>query len=105
MLSLFIGVYRVLYEYSAQSEEELSIQPNDLLYLLEKSDIDDWWKAKKRVVPQGNEVVEEPIGLVPSNYIEEVCIFIFVLVKHRLWGSVSPWSFERVLTNIGARHP
>ncbi|ABN65767.2 SH3 domain protein involved in assembly of cortical actin cytoskeleton [Scheffersomyces stipitis CBS 6054] len=67
----YIGVYRALYEYSAQAEEELNLQPDDLLYLLERSDIDDWWKVKKRVLPSGNEEVEEPVGLVPSNYIEE----------------------------------
>lgn len=70
MSSLYIGVYRAIYEYTAQADEELSIAEGDLLYLLEKSDIDDWWKAKKRVLPQGNEEVEEPEGLIPSNYIE-----------------------------------
>lgn len=70
MSSLYIGVYKAIYEYTAQADEELTIYPGDLLYLLEKSDIDDWWKAKKRVVPQGDEEVEEPEGLVPSNYIE-----------------------------------
>ncbi|KAF3987580.1 hypothetical protein FT663_04397 [Candidozyma haemuli var. vulneris] len=71
MASLYIGVYKALYDYPAQAEEELTIQQDDLLYLLEKSDIDDWWKAKKRVLPVGDEEVEEPLGLVPANYIEE----------------------------------
>lgn len=70
MLSLFIGVYKALYDYSAQSEEELTVETDDLLYLLEKSDIDEWWKVKKRQVATGDEEVEEPVGLVPSNYIE-----------------------------------
>lgn len=73
MSTLYIGVYKTLYEYTAQSDEELSIKVDDLLYLLERSDIDDWWKVKKRVVPVGDEEVEEPVGLVPSNYIEPVC--------------------------------
>lgn len=72
MLSFYIGVYRALYDYSAQSDEELSIHPDDLLYLLERSDVDDWWKVKKRMLPVGDQEVEEPVGLVPSNYIEEV---------------------------------
>lgn len=76
MSSLYIGVYKTLYEYAAQAEEELSVKPDDLLYLLERSDIDDWWKVKKRVVPVGDEEVEEPVGLVPSNYIEPVCYFL-----------------------------
>ena len=71
MLSIYIGVYKALYDYAAQAEEELNIKQNDLLYLLEKSDIDDWWKVKKRVVATGEEIVDEPSGLVPSTYIEE----------------------------------
>ncbi|ODV77280.1 uncharacterized protein CANTADRAFT_102168 [Suhomyces tanzawaensis NRRL Y-17324] len=71
MLSVYIGVYKALYEYAAQAEEELTLYPDDILYLLEKSEIDDWWKVKKRVLPVGDEEVDEPTGLVPSNYIEE----------------------------------
>lgn len=63
----FIGVYRALYAYAPQSSEELSVEENDILYLLEKSDVDDWWTVKKRVVGPD---AEEPVGLVPSNYIE-----------------------------------
>lgn len=70
MSSLYIGVYSVLYAYEAQTEEELNVQPDDILYLLEKSTVDDWWKVKKRVLPVGDEEVDEPVGLVPSNYIE-----------------------------------
>lgn len=81
MLSIYIGVYRAIYDYDAQAEEELSIHADDLLYLLEKSDIDDWWKVKKRVIATGDEVVDEPSGLVPSTYIEEVCIMSLLLVN------------------------
>lgn len=63
----FLGVYKALYAYAPQSDQELAIEENDILYLLEKSDVDDWWTVKKRVV--GSDV-EEPVGLVPSNYIE-----------------------------------
>ena len=63
----FIGVYKALYAYTPQSNEELSIDENDILYLLEKSDVDDWWTVKKRVVGPD---ADEPVGLVPSNYIE-----------------------------------
>lgn len=76
MLSLYIGIYKALYDYEAQADEELSIHADDLLYLLEKSDVDEWWKVKKRVVALGNEEVDEPSGLVPSNYIEEVRLFV-----------------------------
>lgn len=74
MASLYIGVYRAVYDYYATAQEELTIKADDLLYLLEKSDIDEWWKVKKRVVPVGDEEVVEPVGLVPLNYVEQVCL-------------------------------
>lgn len=70
MASLYIGVYRALYDYDARDELELSIKANDLLYLLEKSDIDDWWTVKKHVPLESGLETEEPSGIVPSNYIE-----------------------------------
>ncbi|ODV58903.1 cytoskeletal protein-binding protein SLA1 ASCRUDRAFT_61747 [Ascoidea rubescens DSM 1968] len=63
----FLGVYKAIYAYTSQSPEELSIKEDDILYLLETSDIDEWWKVKKRVV--GSDL-DEPIGLVPKTYIE-----------------------------------
>lgn len=72
MASLYLGVYRAVYDYDARADEELTIRVDDLLYLLERSDIDEWWKVKKRVLPVGDEEVDEPVGLIPSNYIEEV---------------------------------
>ncbi|VEU21134.1 DEKNAAC102064 [Brettanomyces naardenensis] len=66
-MSSFLGIYVALYDYEAQNEEELNLQQDDLLYVLEKSDVDEWWKVKKRVVDAD---VEEPVGLVPSTYIE-----------------------------------
>ena len=65
----FLGVYRAIYDYQAQSDQELAISEGDLLYVLEKSAEDDWWKAKKRAAGEED---EEPVGLIPSNYIEEV---------------------------------
>lgn len=65
----FVGVYKVLYDYTPQADAELPISEGDLLYVLEKSDVDDWWKAKRKA---GAEDEEEPVGLVPNNYVEEV---------------------------------
>ena len=65
----FLGVYRAVYDYAPQSEGELAISEGDLLYVLEKSQEDDWWKAKKKA---GGEDEDEPEGLIPNNYIEEV---------------------------------
>lgn len=66
----FVGVYRSIYDYAPQAEGELGVEEGDLLYVLEKNDEDGWWKAKKKA---GDEDEEEPIGLVPHNYVEEVC--------------------------------
>jgi hypothetical protein len=67
----FLGVYTAVYTYTPQSDQELAINEGDLLYIIEKSTEDDWWKAKKRAEADGD---EEPVGLIPSNYIEEVSL-------------------------------
>jgi hypothetical protein len=65
----FLGVYTALYDYTPQSDQEISLQEGDTLYLLEKSADDEWWKAKRK---RPEEDGEEPVGLVPSTYIQEV---------------------------------
>jgi hypothetical protein len=64
----FVGVYTAVYDYQPQAEGELEIHENDLLYILDKDD-DDWWKAKKKATDPED---EEPVGLVPNNYVQEV---------------------------------
>lgn len=71
----FIGVCKAIYDYEPQGEGELAIAEGDVLYILEKSKEDDWWKAKKRA---SAEEEDEPEGLVPNNYVEEVCIDPFL---------------------------
>lgn len=66
----FVGVYKAVYDYAPQGEGELQINEGDLLYVLEKSTDDDWWKAKKKATAEEE---DEPVGLIPNNYIEEVC--------------------------------
>ena len=65
----FLGVYKAIYDYAPQSDGELSISEGDVLYVLEKSEDDDWWKAKKKASADDE---DEPVGLVPNNYVEEV---------------------------------
>jgi hypothetical protein len=65
----FLGVYRAVYDYTPQGEGELAISEGDILYVLEKSGEDNWWKAKKKASGDDD---DEPVGLIPSNYIEEV---------------------------------
>ena len=65
----FIGIYKAVYDYAPQSEGELQISEGDLLYILDKSSDDDWWKAKKKATAEDE---DEPVGLIPNNYVEEV---------------------------------
>ncbi|KAL1835654.1 hypothetical protein VTJ49DRAFT_6264 [Mycothermus thermophilus] len=64
----FVGVYKAIYDYAPQGEGELQISEGDLLYIIEKSTEDDWWKAKKKASAEDE---DEPVGLVPNNYVEE----------------------------------
>lgn len=65
----FLGVYRALYDYIPHEDAELAIKQGDLVYVLEKNDDDGWWKAKKKA---GTDDEDEPIGLIPNNYVEKV---------------------------------
>ncbi|KAF2750574.1 hypothetical protein M011DRAFT_395858 [Sporormia fimetaria CBS 119925] len=65
---VFLGIYRAVYDYVPQSENELALAEGDLLMVVEKSTEDDWWRAKKKI---SNGEEEEPEGLIPNNYVEE----------------------------------
>ncbi|KAK5987715.1 Actin cytoskeleton-regulatory complex protein sla1 [Cladobotryum mycophilum] len=64
----FLGVYRAIYDYTPQADNELAIHQGDLLYVLEKNGDDGWWRAKKKA---GADDEDEPTGLVPNNYVHE----------------------------------
>ncbi|EGD85713.1 hypothetical protein H112_06629 [Trichophyton rubrum D6] len=64
----FEGVYTAVYDYTPQGENELAFAEGDLLYILDKSSDDGWWKAKKKTAEFES---EEPVGLIPHNYVEE----------------------------------
>lgn len=66
---VFLGIYRAIYDYVPQGDNEMALAEGDLLMVLEKSTVDDWWKAKKK---GSDEEDEEPEGLIPNNYVEEV---------------------------------
>ncbi len=66
---VFLSICTALYEYIPQNDNELAMSEGELIYVLEKSTEDDWWKAKKRAP---GEEEEEPVGLIPNNYVEEV---------------------------------
>jgi hypothetical protein len=66
---VFLGIYRAIYDYKPQGDNELALTEGDVLMVLDKSADDGWWKAKKKLMDEDG---EEPEGLVPNNYIEEV---------------------------------
>ncbi|KAL9582104.1 MAG: hypothetical protein Q9203_005634 [Teloschistes exilis] len=65
---VFVSICTALYNYVPQGDNELDLQEGDLVYILEKSTEDDWWRAKKRA-RAGED--EEPQGLIPNNYVEQ----------------------------------
>ncbi|KAL3475372.1 hypothetical protein BJX99DRAFT_160000 [Aspergillus californicus] len=64
----FTGVYTAIYDYHPQAQGELELREGDLLCIIEKSEEDSWWKAKKKA---DRDDEDEPEGLVPNNYVEE----------------------------------
>ncbi|KAK5941436.1 cytoskeletal protein binding protein [Knufia obscura] len=64
----FLSICTALYDYQPQSDGELELKEGDILYILEKSAEDDWWKAKKRAAGEDE---DEPEGLIPNNYVED----------------------------------
>ena len=68
---VFLSICTALYDYAPQSENELALEEGELVFVLEKSNEDDWWKAKKKAPSEDK---EEPTGLIPNNYVEEVSI-------------------------------
>lgn len=64
----FVSICTAVYDYQPQSAGELELKEGDILYILEKSTEDDWWKAKKRAAGEDE---DEPEGLIPNNYVED----------------------------------
>jgi actin cytoskeleton-regulatory complex protein SLA1 len=61
-------VARVLFDYDARTEEELTIREGTILLITDDTD-QDWWTAYERPLEtfqEGN------TGLVPLSYVEEV---------------------------------
>ncbi|MCJ1464561.1 cytoskeletal protein binding protein [Pseudocyphellaria aurata] len=65
---VFLSLCTAIYDYTPQGDNELAIKEGELVYILEKSAEDDWWKAKKRAP---GEAEDEPSGLIPNNYVQE----------------------------------
>lgn len=68
---VFLSICTALYQYVPQGEGELPLKEGELIFILEKGTEDDWWKATKKTSEEGK---EDPVGLIPNNYVEEVRI-------------------------------
>lgn len=62
------GLYKALYAYESQGDDEVTMQEDQLVLLLDKSD-DDW--SKVRLKQPSQQDLEGPEGLVPAAYIEK----------------------------------
>ncbi len=105
-MMVFLSICTALYDYAPQGDNELELHEGEIVYILEKSSEDDWWKAKKRA-PSEDE--EEPVGLIPNNYVEKVSDLIIPSLKmqppeHILSCSLNLRCIEVVLT-AAARRP
>lgn len=71
----YTSICKVVYDYTAQAEDELTLTEDAYVYILDASD-PEWWKAKHRPPisadgqPQGAQL-DGKVGLVPANYVEE----------------------------------
>ncbi|KAF9358709.1 cytoskeletal protein binding protein [Mortierella sp. NVP85] len=61
----FLNVVLALYDYEANTEDELSIKKSHVLYILEDDD-PGWWRAKLKIANPNH----SHVGLVPTNYVE-----------------------------------
>ena len=78
---VFLSICTALYKYVPQGDGELPIEEGDLVFILEKSTEDDWWKATKKASVEGK---EDPVGLIPNNYVEEVRNFFLSIAFSQL---------------------
>ncbi|KIK21224.1 hypothetical protein PISMIDRAFT_104464, partial [Pisolithus microcarpus 441] len=62
----YLAVLKVAYVYEPQSEDEIAVKEDQIVFFLEKTD-DDWWRVKVKTDLQSEEL---PSGLVPAAYVE-----------------------------------
>ena len=55
-----IGQCEAVYDYSANQSDELSLQPGDVINLIDKQD-QDWWHGE----------LHGQIGMFPASYVQE----------------------------------
>lgn len=65
MATSYLSLLKAVYDYTATSDDELSIKEDGLYFLLDDSD-PDWSKVRAK-----SDDDDEPSGLVPAAYLEE----------------------------------
>ncbi|KAH7105422.1 hypothetical protein BKA62DRAFT_689653 [Auriculariales sp. MPI-PUGE-AT-0066] len=78
MTGPYLDVLKASYDYVAQSNDEVSIKEDQLVFLVERTD-DEWWKIK---VKQDGLEDKGPVGLVPANYLEEASVMSTVKAQY-----------------------
>ena len=68
----------VLFPYTAQDEDELSLKEGQLIRIISK-DVGGWWKGE----------IEGKVGLFPDNFVERVSQNTSEEVKGRISGELS----------------
>ncbi|KAH7879771.1 uncharacterized protein C8R40DRAFT_1083169 [Lentinula edodes] len=63
----YLAVLKASYDYEPQSDDEIAIKENQILFLKERTD-EDWWKVKIKGESQDQST---PTGLVPAAYVEQ----------------------------------
>lgn len=71
----------VLYDFTADGEDEMSVSEGDVLFVLER-DTDEWWKCRNR---NGAE------GVVPANYLEVRLIQKLMVHQFILCSAACAW--------------
>lgn len=82
----YLAVLKASYDYEPQSEDEIAIKENQIVFLLEKTDDElspvlrafltltkyasiSWWKVK---IKGDSQDADSPAGLIPAAYVEQV---------------------------------
>lgn len=79
---VFLSICTALYDYVPQGEGEIAIKEGETILILERSTKDEWWMARRRA---SSEDGAHSVGLIPSNYVEEVRYSI--KAKSMMWCS------------------
>ncbi|TFK28770.1 hypothetical protein FA15DRAFT_664822 [Coprinopsis marcescibilis] len=66
-LNHYLAILKASYDYTPQSDDEIGVKEDQLLFLIERTD-EEWWKVKVKGNGQDD---EGPVGLVPAAYVEQ----------------------------------